>query len=194
MKFTSEKSKKSVNFLDVKVSLIDQHLETDLYCKPTDCQQFLDFNSAHTIHIKKSIVYSQGLCTKRLCSSNVAFENHLESLKNWFQNRGYPKTLVDNQLKRVTETRQTSDQTYKRGNGVPLVLAHHPRLNNANDIIKKHLAFLYAKVQVQNIFISPPFHFAQVLVLERIWLWLKYTPFYVNVDHLVVTKVDVKLV
>ena len=126
MKFTSEKSKKSVNFLDVKVSLIDQHLETDLYCKPTDCQQFLDFNSAHPIHIKKSIVYSQGLCTKRLCSSNVAFENHLESLKNWFQNRGYPKTLVDNQLKRVTETRQTSDQTYKRGNGVPLVLTYHP--------------------------------------------------------------------
>ena len=37
LKFTSEKSKKSVNFLDVKVSLIDQHLETDLYCKLTDC-------------------------------------------------------------------------------------------------------------------------------------------------------------
>ena len=73
------------------VSLIDQHLETDLYCKPTDCHQFLDFNSAHPIHIKKSIVYSQGLCTKRLCSSNVAFENHLESLKNWFHNRRYPK-------------------------------------------------------------------------------------------------------
>ena len=143
---------------------------------------------------KKSIAFSQGLHIKRLCSSNVAFKNHLESLKRWFQNRGYLKTLVDNQLKHVTETRQTSDQTYKRGNGVPLVLAHHPRLNNANDIIKKHLAFLYAKVQVQNIFISPPFHFAQVLVLERIWLWLKYTPFYVNVDHLVVTKVDVKLV
>ena len=84
LKFTSEKSKKSVNFLDVKVSLIDQHLETDLYCKPTDCQQFLDFNSAHPIHIKKSIVFSQGLRIKRLCSSNGAFENHLESLKAWF--------------------------------------------------------------------------------------------------------------
>ena len=30
LKFTSEKSKKSVNFLDMKVSLTDQHLETDL--------------------------------------------------------------------------------------------------------------------------------------------------------------------
>ena len=32
---------KSVNFLDVTVSLIDQHLETDLYYKLTDCHQFL---------------------------------------------------------------------------------------------------------------------------------------------------------
>ena len=37
------------------------------------------------------------------------------------------------------------------------------------------------------------FHFAQVLVLESIWLGLKCTLFYVNVDHLVVTKVDVRL-
>ena len=37
------------------------------------------------------------------------------------------------------------------------------------------------------------FHFAQVLVLESIWLGLKYTLFYVSVDHLVVTKVDVRL-
>ena len=88
--------------------MIDQHLETDLYCKPTDCHQFLDFNS-HPIHIKKSIVYSQSLRIKRLCSSNKAFENHLERLKDWFQNRGYPKTLVDNQLKCVTETRQTAE-------------------------------------------------------------------------------------
>ena len=88
LKFTSEKSKKSVNFLDVTVSLIDQHLKIDLYCNPTNCHQFLDFNSAHPIHIKKSIVYSQGLRIKRLRSSNVAFENHFESLKVWFQNRG----------------------------------------------------------------------------------------------------------
>ena len=132
-------------------------LETDLYCKPTDCHQFLDFSSAHPIHIKKSIVFSQGLRIKRLCSSNVAFENHLESLKAWFQNGGYPKSLVCNQLKRVIETRQTSEQTYKRGNGVLLVLTYHPRLKNVNDIIKKYLVFLYAKEQVDNIFTPPPF-------------------------------------
>ena len=104
LRFTSEKSKTSVNFLDLTINLADQELETNLYCKPTDCHQFLDFNSAHPIHIKKSIVYSQGLRIKRLCSSNLAFENHMENLRGWFRNRGYPKNLVDNQLKRVIET------------------------------------------------------------------------------------------
>ena len=108
-------------------------------------------------YIEKSILYSQGLRIKILCSSNAAFENHLESLKCWFQNRGYLKTLVDNQLKRVAETRQTSDQTYQRGNSVPLVLTYHPQSKNVNDIIKKYLVFLYAKEQVENIFTRPPF-------------------------------------
>ena len=102
-------------------------------------------------------MYSQRFRIKRLCFSNVAFENHLESLRSWLQNRGYPKTLVDNQLNCVTEIRQTSHQTYKRGNDAPLVLTYHPRLKNVNDIIKKHLAFLYAKEQVENIFTLPPF-------------------------------------
>ena len=52
--------------------------EADLYSKPSDCHQFLEFNSAHPIHIKKPIVYSQGLRIKRLCSSSLAFEKHLE--------------------------------------------------------------------------------------------------------------------
>ena len=73
LKFTCGKFKNSVNFLDVKVSLIYQHLETDLYCKPTDCHQFLDFSSAHLIHIKKSIVFSQGLRIKRLLPSYCCY-------------------------------------------------------------------------------------------------------------------------
>ena len=68
---------------------------------------------------------------KKLCSSNAAFENHLES--------------------------QTFDQTDKRGNGVLLVLTYYPRLKNVNDIIKKHIVFLQAKEQVKNIFTPPPF-------------------------------------
>ena len=56
LKFAHEKSNSSVNFLDVNVSIVDNKVETDLFCKPTDCHQLLHFNSAHPFHNKKSIV------------------------------------------------------------------------------------------------------------------------------------------
>ena len=37
LKFIHEKSKLSVNFLDISVSIVDNKLETVLFCKPTDC-------------------------------------------------------------------------------------------------------------------------------------------------------------
>ena len=41
MKFTTKWSQKSINFLDVTVSLIDDQIETDVYVKPTDSHQYL---------------------------------------------------------------------------------------------------------------------------------------------------------
>ena len=82
LKFAHKKSKKSVNFLHVAIRINGDKFETDLYSKPTICHQFLEFNSANLIHIKNSIVYSQGLRIKRLCSSSLAFEKNLESMRS----------------------------------------------------------------------------------------------------------------
>ena len=41
IKFTSEWSKTSINFLDVTVSLTKGVTEPDLYVKPTDSHQYL---------------------------------------------------------------------------------------------------------------------------------------------------------
>ena len=159
LKFTHEKSKSSVNFLDVSVSIVDNKIETDLYCKPTDCHQFLHFNSAHPFHNKKSIVYSQGLRIKRLCSSLVAFEKHLESLRSWFCKRGYPQKVVDEQLKKVSEitTHDLIGRSGKKETGVPLSVTYHPRFHNLNNIIRKHFIFLYAEEQVKSVFTPAPF-------------------------------------
>ena len=48
---------------NVSVSIVYNKLETDLFCKPTDCHQFLHLNSAHPFHDKKLIVYSQRFCS-----------------------------------------------------------------------------------------------------------------------------------
>ena len=105
LKFTYDKSKASINFLDVTVSINGEDFKTDLYCKPNDCHQFLEFNSMHLIHNKISIAYIQGLRIKRLCSKEDTFEKHLENLRSWFGKGGYPKELVDNQIRRILESK-----------------------------------------------------------------------------------------
>ena len=51
LEFTHEKSKSSVS---MGVSIFDNKLETDLFCKPIDCRKFLRFNSAHPFHNKNN--------------------------------------------------------------------------------------------------------------------------------------------
>ena len=62
IKFTHEKSYKSVNFLDTNV-IKDVHgnISTDIFQKPTDTHPYLHWTSTHPPHLKKSIPYSQAL-------------------------------------------------------------------------------------------------------------------------------------
>ena len=159
LKFTHDKSKVSINFLDVTVSINGERFETDLHCKPTYCHQFLEFNSAHPIHNKKLIVYNQGLRIKRLCSKKDAFEKHLESLRSWFGKRGYPKKHVDNPIRRVLESKpeQLFESRTKTGIGVPLVVTYYPWFHNLSNTIRKLFIYLYAEEQVKKMFASAPF-------------------------------------
>ena len=58
LKFTYESSKTSIVFLDLKLSLSNGYLSTDLHIKFTDRHQFLHYTSSHLDHTKRSIIYS----------------------------------------------------------------------------------------------------------------------------------------
>ena len=197
LKFTHEKSKSSDNFLDVSVSIVDNKLETDLFCKPTDCYQFLHFNSAHPFHNKKSIIYSQGLSIKRLCSSPLTFQKHLENLKTWFCNSGYPQKVVDAQIKRVSEKRL--DELFERPNrtetGVPLFVTYHPRFYNLSSVIRKYFTFLYVEEKIRIIFTPAPFvSFRSGYSLRNNLVRAKvYTHLLEKKVHFVVGRENVKL-
>ena len=52
IKFTFEKSKMKINFLDVVIKIKNGSLSIDLYSKPVDSHQYLHYNSCHAEHIK----------------------------------------------------------------------------------------------------------------------------------------------
>ena len=130
LKFTLERSEQEINFCDVTVQLSNNKSVTDLYCKPTDCHQYLHCNSCHPEHMKKSSVYSQGLRIKRLYSEDMALSNHLKDLKSWFCGRGYPENMVTEQLERVKyrnrEDLLRTNDCISKEIGVPLVVTYHP--------------------------------------------------------------------
>ena len=68
LKFTYEKSKEKINFLDVVIKIKEGRIITDLYCKPTDGHQYLHYDSCHADYIKRSIIFSKTLQLKRICS------------------------------------------------------------------------------------------------------------------------------
>ena len=87
IKFTYESNKESVAFLDIKVSLINDKLFTDVYVKPTDHHQYLHYLPADPYRTKTSVVFSQTLRISRLC-------NHKEETKSWFRKTEYPEDLI----------------------------------------------------------------------------------------------------
>ena len=54
IKFTAEYSSDKVNLLDVEVIRCGNKLLTDLYSRPTNTHQCLEFSSCHVYHSKKS--------------------------------------------------------------------------------------------------------------------------------------------
>ena len=93
IKFTSDWSKESINFLDVQLKINGDKISTDLYVKPTDTHQYLHASSCHAFHTKRSIPYSQALRLNRICSNNNAFDNRCNQLEDWLLKRGYNSRL-----------------------------------------------------------------------------------------------------
>ena len=95
IQFTKEISQTSVTFLDTKVNLFHNKIETDLFCKPTDSHNYLLYSSAHPRRCKESIPYSQYLRIRRICSRLVDFDKHMKETTLHFINRGYPIDLLE---------------------------------------------------------------------------------------------------
>ena len=157
LKFTYESSKTSIPFLDLKVSLSNGYLSTDLHIKSTDRHQFLHYTSSHPDHTKRSIIYSQALRISRICSNKSDFLKHLESMKSWFEVRGYPNKLIEQEIEKVKFFR--NDNVLRQRDprkGVPFGLTYHTLFKSMGKIINKNLYLLYMNNEVKKMFSPKP--------------------------------------
>ena len=94
IKFTYSFSPETVNFLDATVDLMNNHIETELYTKPTDTHQYLLPSSCHPHHIIKNIPKSLALRIKRICFTTAYFEKHAACLTSYLVSRSYKEKYI----------------------------------------------------------------------------------------------------
>ena len=102
IKFETEISQSNVNFLDVTVILgPGGSIITDLYTKPTDSHNYLDFRSAHPKHCRIGIPYSQFLRLRRICSDTDIFTHRCREMSKHFIRANYPPHVITEAFNKV---------------------------------------------------------------------------------------------
>ena len=100
--FTIEVSDGELPFLDTLVKIQNGNITTDLYYKPTDTIQYLDFSACHPAQTKRSIPYNLARRICMICSEETIRNKRLEELKTLLQKRGYPYLLISDGINKAT--------------------------------------------------------------------------------------------
>ncbi|OCT78255.1 hypothetical protein XELAEV_18029364mg [Xenopus laevis] len=96
IKFTTETSKTSINFLDVKIGIEKVLLITDLYRKPTYKNNLLKATNFHYPRCITGISKGQFQRARRIASSEEGYWNAAVTLVDKFKAKGYKeKSLID---------------------------------------------------------------------------------------------------
>ena len=133
------------------MSLSYRDFSPDLHIKSIDRHQFLHYTLSHPDHTKCSIIYSEALRISRICSSKSDFHKHPDSIKSWFEVRGYPNKLIEQEMEKVFRNGNVLRQQ-DPGKGVPFVLPYHPLFKSMGKIINKNLYLLYMDNKVQPLY------------------------------------------
>ena len=93
----------SIPFLDVRFTLIDgRTLETDIYYKPTDTHNYVQFGSFHPHKTLTNIPFS---LARRIClivSDKNTRDYRLRELKGFLMNKRYPEAVIDSSIERAS--------------------------------------------------------------------------------------------
>jgi hypothetical protein len=154
-------SSTNIEFLDTMVKIGDGHIWTDLYSKPSNKHQYLQFKSCHPMHTKKALPYGLGVRIRRICQKEEDYERNRKELKMQLRKRGYSGRVIEEQLAKVDLLKREDLLQYKskkaeKTERVPLVLTYSNLLPDIRDIAKKHMKILHKSERMQQIFAEPP--------------------------------------
>ena len=132
-------------------------LQTILYKKPTDCQNYLHGKSAHPFSLKKSISYSQALRIKCICLNLEEYKKQSQYLIKRFVEKCYNESTVRKQIERVGHVDRSSllkKCKPKRKDSIPFLVTYNSVLLNIIKIINKDRHILNLDSSFKEVFNS----------------------------------------
>ena len=136
---TSTSSANNIPCLDVSVSLDGTNIHTSIYTKSTDRHGYVHYKSIHPIHIKNSIVLSQFIRYKRICSDKFTFEYQASNIFQHFLNKDYPFKLIYNEFRKVCHIDRNNLLKYSHKtdtSNIPNIHDFYPTIQQFNQDIK----------------------------------------------------------
>ena len=154
-------SNREIPFLDVLVRLQGNSISTSLYSKPTDNHQYLDFHSCHPVHLKKSIIFSQGLRIKRICSNVEDYEKQIAIFAGHLLNCRYPFKFISKEISKLSRFNRDDLLNYKEkrpNSRIPMVFDYHPSVEKLSKTLKSDFLLLREDNMIRDLFTDPPLH------------------------------------
>ena len=110
-------------------------------------------------HTKTSIIFSQALRMRRICSERSDLVANFRKFRYWFREKGYVQDMVNKETKRALETpslgRSKTSERSILGNGgtrAPQVVNCNSFLSRLGQVIRKNLCFLYQDEEGKQVF------------------------------------------
>ena len=152
------------HFLDLKITVKNRKIETDIYRKPTDHPSALLPSSSHPKHISKNIIYTMAFRLLRICSNQETLKLRLEELKfKYLIPRRYKGKHIDDVFSKIlTLNRQTYLQKVNRNKEktediLTVPLTYDPRTPHQGKILRTHFnAMITNNITLKKVFTKPP--------------------------------------
>ncbi|XP_041446981.1 uncharacterized protein LOC121403153 [Xenopus laevis] len=164
IKFTSEVSNLSINFLDVKITKTGEGLSTELFRKPTDRNSLLHSSSFHNPKCIAAIPKGQFLRARRIASDDFKYWDAANSLSKRFKEKGYnPRKL--NEIARdvsfiprdqLLSTKITQKLDNKKNERIPFVSKYSNQSDQIEKVIKRFWPILQQDKILKHHCSNPP--------------------------------------
>ena len=160
IKFDAKYSVDSIDFLDTHIYKTENgKLCTTLHIKPTDRHSYLHHKSYHPTAAKLSIVYSQSLRIRRICTEDSEYDKHSKKLIENLTHRGYKQIELQEIIANVfkMDRQNLLQPQIKNANKLsPIIVTYHKNLPNIKSAINKNWNILKINEEISSLFDKQP--------------------------------------